>query len=195
MGFIDRILKQIFPDNTAPNQVILHEVIFRSEKEKLEYQKWKAEGQAAYWLGELAKAYHFTKLEMSPRFQVHILELPYSNGFAIDYSDEIGKSNFIFLFDYLKEKIMALDYHPSGSDRKMIRKNEVVEMREKHYLKPKPGNNPEQANQRYGNVLIEWIAFNDKPDRLKLVANIYQDRQFTSAKGFDELIHAIFSQG
>jgi hypothetical protein len=60
-----------------------------------------------------------------------------------------------------------------------------------HYLKPHPGQSTVKANQRYGNIMIELVTFNEKPQYIKLMANIYQDRLFTEALNFDDFVRAM----
>jgi hypothetical protein len=60
-----------------------------------------------------------------------------------------------------------------------------------HYLKPQPGNDPNIANQRYGNILIEMVQYDDKPQFIKFMANVYQDRLFTQAGQFEDLMHTL----
>ena len=48
------------------------------------------------------------------------------------------------------------------------------------------------ANQKFGNILIEKTEIDRKPSYLKLMANVYQDRLYSEAKPFSELIEQLF---
>ncbi|MFT6053161.1 MAG: hypothetical protein ACJAS3_000119 [Roseivirga sp.] len=50
-----------------------------------------------------------------------------------------------------------------------------------------------KTNQLYGNILIEYVMIVRKPSYIKLMANIYQDRMYSEALAFDELIEKLFT--
>jgi hypothetical protein len=191
MSFIDNLMNKLFPQKGKINEVLVHEVIKRSDKEKADFEEWKAGGEGKQWLEEFSRAYNFTKLDIQSEWSILIHQSPYSNGFALDYKPIFSKAHFQHFFDLLKERVLALNYRPSGSDRRIIQKENYIETREMHYLKPHPGESTVKANQRYGNIMIEHVSFNEKPQYIKLMANIYQDRLFTEAKNFDDFIRAI----
>jgi hypothetical protein len=65
---------------------------------------------------------------------------------------------------------------------------------DKFYLKP-PLRQPIQhdlISQLYGNILIEKIAVNNKPNYLKFLATFYSDRLYQEPNPFDELLDRIF---
>ena len=188
-------MAKLFPQKGKINEVLVHEVIKRSDQEKANFEKWKAGGDAKQWLEEFSRAYNYTKLDIQSECNILIHQTPYSNGFALDFKPSFTKAEFQHFFDLLKERVLALNYRPSGSDRRIIQKENHIEIREMHYLKPHPGKSTVKANQRYGNIMIEHVTFNEKPQYIKLMANIYQDRLFTEALNFDDFVRAMLGVG
>ncbi|MEQ8535197.1 MAG: hypothetical protein RIB86_25295, partial [Imperialibacter sp.] len=100
---------------------------------------------------------------------------------------------FQFLFDYLAEISKTLGYRQVNSDVTITEKNDTIETREKHYLKPPIGTADQLSKQLFGNILVEYIMIDDQPSYIKLLANIYFDRQYEPAEDHRELISHLFS--
>ena len=191
MTFIDRLIDGLFPKKPETNKVLLHENIKRSPADQKAYQQWKEAGEGKRRLEQLVNAWTFTRMQLRADWLIHIHESPYSNGLALDYTGILSKEEFLHLFDYLKECVLRMNYRPNGSDRRILQQENYIEVREMHYLKPYPGTNPEIANQRYGNIHIQHVSYDEKPQFLKLMANVYQDRLFTKAANFQDFMHAL----
>jgi len=191
MTFFDKLMDGLFPKKPQSNKVLVHENIKRTPAEQAAYTLWRSNGEASACMEELFRSWNFTKLDIRSNWLIHLHASPYSNGFALDYPNTLGPENFRHLFDYLKELVLRLPYRPSGSDRRILQQPQYLEVREMHYLKPQPGNDPNIANQRYGNILIEMVQYDDKPQFIKFMANVYQDRLFTQAGQFEDLMHTL----
>jgi hypothetical protein len=191
MNFFDQLISGLFPQKGNTSKALVHEVIKRNEREKQAFKQWKDSGKADERLRQLLKDWSYTRLDIPSEWDITLHESPYSNGFALRFPENMTKEEFIFLFDYLKERVLLLPYRPSGSDRKIIQNANKIETREKHYLKPNPGMDPKKANQRYGNIQIDLLMENDQPTYLRFICNIYQDSLFTKAGDFQELIHKV----
>lgn len=191
MTFFDKLMDGLFPKKPETNKVLVHENIKRSPAEQKSYQRWKESGEGKRRLEQLINAWTFTRMQLRSDWMIHIHESPYSNGLALDYTGMLSTEEFRYLFDFLKECVIRLNYRPNGSDRRIIQQAGHLEIREMHYLKPYPGTNPEVANQRYGNIHIQLVSFDEKPQYLKLMANVYQDRLFTEAVNFEDFMHAL----
>ena len=126
---------------------------------------------------------------------VHILKSQYANGFAISFSEAFTEESFKHSFDWFKERVLELGYKISVADRKISEKNTCEETVEKWYLKPLTEDlETGIANQRYGNITVEKIEIDRKPNYIKFLASIYQDRLYTKALTFEELLENLFKQ-
>lgn len=193
MAFFDQLHKKLFGAGSSDPAPIVHEVIARSEKYLLSYERWKTDGRASKMLSDYSRSYHFKKSALESDPNVHVFASPASNGFALTYSASFEKQDFQFLFDYLAEKSKELGYRLVNSDVKISDKKDFVETKEKHYLKPPLSGDSGPFKQLFGNILVEHVMVDDKPSYIKLLANIYSDRQYEVPEDHRELISHLFS--
>lgn len=193
MAFFDEVFSRLFGRKTPGPAPLVHEPLTRSEGHEEGMASWLAAGGHQDMIEQVSDAYHKKKLGIVSQPEVHLLNSPYSNGFAISYQDEMGRQPFLYLFDYLKDSTLELDYKLSQADRKIMDKGEHEETVEKWYLKPIGKSGKDFADQLYGNVLIEHVAINRKPSYLKLMVNVYQGRPYSQALSFDEFLEKLFN--
>lgn len=192
MSFFDNVVGKLF-GKQSPKTAFIHEVMSRSDKEIEAYEAWKRTEDFECVISDVERGYYLKKQGILSSMEVHLLESKYSNGFAITFNEEFTDENFQHVFDYLKERGLEQGYKLAQADRRILDKDTYEETIEKWYLKP----NGEDlgtgiADQKFGNILIEKVSIDRKPNYLKLMANVYQDRLYTEAKPFSELIELIF---
>lgn len=192
MSFFDDVVGKLFGKQPS-KAAYIHEVLERSEKDLAGYENWLKSELRREVLQEIERAYYLKKQGILSQIDVHLLESKYANGFAISYSDLVGKENFQNVFDYLKEQVLKHGYKIAQADRRILDKDSHEETIEKWYLKPISEELESKiVNQRYGNVLIEKIEVDRKPSYIKFMANVYQDRQYTIAEPFQDLLDKVF---
>lgn len=143
-------------------------------------------------LSAYGRAYHFKRSGIQSSPNVHVFATKMSNGFALSYSNEFDRQEFQFLFDLLAEKARALGYRLVNSDVQIGEKGDVIETREKHYLKPPQTRGVKKIDQQFGNILVEYVMVNDQPSYIKLLANIYSDRLYKEPDDHQDLIAHLF---
>lgn len=193
MAFFDQVYQQLFGKKTAEDKVLLKEVIVRSEKFKADFDQRILAEDFKQLIQDVYNSYELKQQRISGTPDVHILNSQYANGFAISYNDEISVLDFQFLFDWLSKRTGTLNYHVANSDLVVTEKNNVVESKEKYYLKPKVGMD-KIINQQFGNILIEHITINDRPSYIKYTASIYSDRNYQEPQDFAELTEYLFKE-
>mgnify|MGYP000557190771 FL=1 len=192
MSFFDDVVGKLFGKQPS-KAAYIHEVLERSEKQLANYQAWLHTEEGIDLLKEIERGYYLKKQGMLSEIDVHLLDSKYANGFAISYNENIGKENFRNIFDYLKEKVLENGYKIAQADRRILDKESHEETIEKWYLKPISEElEAGIVNQRFGNVLIEKIDVDRKPSYIKFMANVYQDRQYTEAEPFQDLLDKVF---
>ncbi len=195
--FFKSIIKKLFPQAQAPHlpKVLLNEVLKRNDAYRKAYFDWLNSGDYQAVVHQIQEAYWQKRAKEEGAWQVHLLQMPQANGFAVSYSSLVSPKVFQYFFDFLKDRVLNMNYYLANADKKMIDKGDYVESVEKYYLKPNfdAQNIQEPFEQRYGNVAIDYILINDVPSYIKLTASIYSDRLFTKARPFDELVHHIFA--
>lgn len=192
MSFFDDVVGKLF-GKQASKAAYIHEMLERSEKELEAYELWLAGTEKSDLLKEIERGYYLKKQGILSEIDVHLLDSKYANGFAVSYNQAIGKENFRNIFDYLKDKVLENGYKLAQGDRRILDKENHEETIEKWYLKPISEDLESQlVNQRFGNVLIEKIDVDRKPSYIKFMANVYQDRQYTVAEPFQDLLDKVF---
>ena len=164
----------------------------RSDQEIQQYEAWKVTENANSLIADVERGYFMKKQGIVSAVDVHLLDSQYSNGFAVSFNDQFSPDSFTFVFDFLKERGLEQGYKLSQGDRRILDKETYEETIEKWYLKPIAEDLNGVANQKFGNILIEKTEIDRKPSYLKLMANVYQDRLYSEAKPFSELIEQLF---
>jgi len=191
MSFFDDVVGKLF-GRQSPKAAFVHEVLKRSDQEIQQYEAWKVTENANSLIADVERGYFMKKQGIVSAVDVHLLDSQYSNGFAVSFNDQFSPDSFTFVFDFLKERGLEQGYKLSQGDRRILYKETYEETIEKWYLKPIAEDLNGVANQKFGNILIEKTEIDRKPSYLKLMANVYQDRLYSEAKPFSELIEQLF---
>lgn len=192
MSFFDNVVGKLF-GKQSPKTAFIHEVMSRSEREIEAFETWKKTEECESLISDIERGYYLKKQGIASSIEVHLLESKYSNGFAVTFNREFTEENFQHVFDYLKARGLEQGYKLAQADRRILDKDTYEETIEKWYLKPNGSDlGTGIADQKFGNILIEKVAIDRKPNYLKLMANVYQDRLYTEARPFSELIELIF---
>ncbi len=194
-NFFDDFLKNVFGSpEKAPMKVRENFVIKYSEYEDL--SKWIGSEESERLFALIYKNYHFKRTGINDSPQVHVFDSPYANGFAVSYEPPFDQKSFSRLFLAFSERILALGYEQVSLDRKFEEIDDQVKVSEKFYFKP-PLRLPaggELISQLYGNVALEKVSVDNKPNFIKLLATVYSDRLYQDAKPFDQLMNRIFEK-
>lgn len=193
MAFLDNILNQLFPDREDKRKVQVLEELRRSENYLAAYQSWKESPEAEELVKAVERSYYLKKNQIQGNYAVHLFQSPAANGFALTHHPSLSPRTFQFLLDFWRDRVLALGYRLANTDRQIREKEQFVETIEKHYLKPPLSKNTAQAEQRFGNVLLEYVLVDQQPSYLKVMVTIYSDRLFTEAQPFDDLLEHLFS--
>jgi hypothetical protein len=191
--FLDDLFKKIFPPSDQIPMNLRENIVLKSN-ELEESEKWARTEDGKELFAKLYKNYHFKKAGINDSPQVHVFDSQYAKGFAITFEEPLTEKTFDLIFLAFAHRVLALGYYQVSLDRKMEEINEQVKISDKFYLKP-PLRQPIQhdlISQLYGNILIEKIAVNNKPNYLKFLATFYSDRLYQEPNPFDQLLDRIF---
>jgi hypothetical protein len=191
-SFIDDILGKLFPKKSAPMNV--KENFSQSEGEKDMVANWMESEEGMAMLKLINKNYHFKKSGITGSPEVHILNSPYANGFAVSFETPLDEKTFSHLFFAFGRRMLDLGYNRVSLDRKMEEIQENVRTTEKQYFKPPLSSTDfsQKIDQMFGNVSIEKVNINDKPSFLKVLVTVYSDHLYQNAKPFDQFIDDLF---
>ncbi len=192
---IDKLINNLFKESSGSG-IILHEVISRSEKYNQAYEQWENSERQQFQVKEIHKAYSLKLLDVeNSNLPIHILETSGSNGFAIGYNSKTFQPlQFQYMFDFIAQRTHEIGYKYMNSDATIVEKvNGKMELREKHYLKPRIKDLETPRAQLFGNILIEHVMINDVPNYISVQANTYHGRSYAPAQQFTVLFDALFS--
>ena len=149
----------------------------------------------ARFLGELSKSYYNKKAGISGPLELLEEVQPGVNGLAV-ICNEFETDFFRIFIDHVKELIRAEGYYLYTSDARLIDRDGVEILAERHYLKPSvPLQDEGPTPQVFGNITLEYIMRHGRADHLKIVRTYYSDRNFAEPRSFDELIDLISEIG
>ncbi|MFT4770364.1 MAG: hypothetical protein ACJAZC_001854 [Cryomorphaceae bacterium] len=194
--FVERILKKLFKekeDSPMEDLAPVVEKLSRGAKFLYDFQDWKESDRGVTVLSRLAGLNQdSTDGVESDLFHIH--KTPQANGFFFDDRTGVEAGEFSFVLDHFKERALEEGYTVYTSEKRYQEKSDSVQVIERHYLKPTLDRSLKiPIDQRYGNILMEYVAYNDKPAYLKVMVSCYSDRNYSVALDFQELAPKLFS--
>ncbi|HKK39042.1 MAG TPA: hypothetical protein VJ949_06475 [Cryomorphaceae bacterium] len=194
--FVDRMLKKLFGEKEESSQeemAPVKEKLTRGEKFLFEFQEWKDSNRSAAVLSRLSSLHHDVRNGRETDL-LHIHKTPQANGFFFDQRTGVEAEEFSFVLDHFKERALEEGYTIYTSEKRYQEKSDYVQEVERHYLKPTIDPSMETPiDQRYGNILLEYVAYNNNPAYLKVMVSCYSDRNYTEALDFQVLAAKLFS--
>lgn len=181
-------------EQSSPSNPLIHEMIKREEVEIKDFNYWKntlVRRRLIDWLNDQYAIYLIRPNDIDEALD--FLDSPSSKGFVIHFfRTQYSRRDVTHFFDYLKERVLELDYRVQISDTRTYNRENWVETVERHYLKPKPDfERKGKINQQFGNVTIEFELRNDAVYNLKFRATSYKDHLFKDAREFKELMQLV----
>ena len=87
-----------------------------------------------------------------------------------------------------------MGYRRVSLDRKIEEVHDLVRVTEKYYFKPplSAADLDNKIDQLFGNISLEKIYLNNKPNFLKVLVTVYADRLYLKAAPFDRFMDQLF---
>jgi len=195
MSLIDRLLKDLFPERetttkTSPiKEVLVKEMIKRNQVFLDGYEAWKA---AEMQMGVLAHLKEASEIKYSnPDAEVNFFHYRdvQSNGFYFHGEAPWTAEDYSYLIHHFIDVLKKEEYYLNNAKREVVEEEKQLKTVEHFYLKPKLKYRREVPyEQLYGNVEIEHRLVEDKTNLVKVMVNVYNDRNFKKAADFEELL-------
>lgn len=193
--FVDQLLNKLFGSSKKdePQEApVISEKLIRKPDYLDRYLEWLDSNRYAAVLLRLKSLHAEADRENVEHF--HIYRSPQANGFFFDENTGVNQEEFSFLLDHFRDATLDEGYRLYTSDTKLTEKSNSVQKIERHYLKPAPAKEMSlPMNQRYGNVLMEYVSYNERPAYLKVMVSCYSDRNFTEALPYAQIAKKLFS--
>ncbi|MEO1258326.1 MAG: hypothetical protein AAFZ15_06000 [Bacteroidota bacterium] len=182
-------------EKSSPSKPLIHEAIKRNEKELEKYAAWKTSLEHRRTIDWLIDQYAIWQvLPDDIHESILFLNTPSSKGFAIHFDNgKISPDQSGHLLDFIKEKVLALNYRPQVSDTRTWSEKKVVKTVDRYYLKPRTSKTPDgRIKQIFGNITLELLYKDNEPFNLKFRATAYNDRLYHPPQDFQVLMNGIF---
>ena len=196
MTLINRLLQQLFPANEIEEnplkEVLVREMIKRNQVFLDEYELWKEAKLNEEMIAQIQAAR--TARDENPTASINYYRHAenMSNGFYVQASAEWNTTDYSFLVQWFIDKIITLDYYVNNATREAVVENGELTTVEMFYLKPKLKYRMEMPyNQLFGNIIIEHIIKDEQSSLVKLMANVYSDRNFKDPYNFEDLLNEL----
>jgi len=123
-------------EHSSKTVPLLHDQIIRKEEEIATYEKWKTSHVKNQLLNWIETAYGlFIKEGATVDKSIIFLDTISSKGFAIYFSNlRYTPQEATHFFDFLKEKVLELNYRSANADIRTYTKDTIVESLAKYYL-------------------------------------------------------------
>lgn len=197
MTFWDQI-KNIFQraEESSPTDPTVHELIERSPEDEAAYERWKRTAGPRRLMDWIVNQYYRDRDGLGSDDTIGFLRTNSTEGFVIYFRDmNYGPDEIAHFFDYLRERVLTLNYRPDISDRRIFPRRDWIETRERHYLKPRLDLSAPKLDQAFGNVMIEYELRDDQPHNLRLRATVYSDALYAEGRSFGGLLEVLAAEG
>jgi hypothetical protein len=193
MTFLDDIINKLFPGRANERPVAVQEELHRSSNYLKTYDEWKNSPEAADLLRRVENSFRMKESQVEGLYPIHLFNSAAANGFALSYHPTISRQEFHYLMDFWRDRVLAMGYRLANTDRQIREKETYIQTTEKHYLKPPLSRGKTIAEQRYGNILLEYVLIDNEPSYLKVMVTTYTDHLYTKAESYDELLEMLFA--
>lgn len=168
----------------------------RTEKETRDYEKWKNTPTVAKMLFYLSE--ECQKHQTNPKKThdgIDFYTTASARGFRLHPAlTRFSDANVKFLFEFLKDRLVALDYCATVSETSVFKRGDYwVETIHRHVLKPTHAPNCYAENPLSGfdQIMVELLLKDDKLCSLRLEASIIDSDMPRSTDDFANLIQLL----
>ncbi|MFN2422930.1 MAG: hypothetical protein ABR572_04070 [Cryomorphaceae bacterium] len=197
-NFFSNVVDRLFgksDDGGSDKVPFVSEQLSRSARFKAAFAEWRNSERFSEVLDTLRREHHEAKKLGLAHQAFQLYETPQSNGFYFNAATGLAPEEFAYLLEHFREVTEGLGYRQQIADRRMSERGADVHATERIYLKPDllAGFDP-PLDQLYGNVHLELVLLNEQPSYLKVMAHVYQDRNYKSPRSFDGFTEKLFAE-
>lgn len=173
---------------------VKQEMLVRGVRYKSDYHLWLEQSKQTELLKTIYISFVLRKMNITGDIPIHSYSERESSYLVLHYIDPIGKANFSYLFDYLKDRTIKLGYMLYLSDKQVVERNGYIERTERHLLRPQqsPIFLSEHPEQLYGNIAFNLIYINDRPLYISVVSSFVLEKAYNQAFSFDDFAEVLF---
>ena len=134
----------------------------------------------------------FSNIDPSPSYQ--IMNSPINRGIILYCNEfQISDSHWKGIYFYLIQSALDLGYSLQKGEVRTMEESGSLSLRYFTYVKPKISFRvTKPQNQLYGNLTFELFFVNDQIQKLKILSNVYQGRDYELPLLFEDFFAQIF---
>jgi hypothetical protein len=189
------LFNKLFPSYAIKNttdQPAQNQPLIREDSFKKEFDLWKHSPAREGIFGQILESY-LTRSTKEFTHQIALYAAPGAIGLTIKMPEQTDLKIYRFLLDYLRERVMMLQYRLySSSIEEVADANELRYFYERHYLKPSILNENYPIDQLYGNIMLELEYESDEVRYLKVMSTYHTGYNYKPPLGFDALVQYLF---
>ncbi|RAU81933.1 hypothetical protein [Pontibacter arcticus] len=165
----------------------------RSSGFRAGYQAAVTSGAIPQLAASFFKTFHYQLAGLPTNLRVQYMTEGNRQSLILFYDTTIKPTDFLYLFEYLKEQVLLQEYTMHCADKRELQHERYTEQVEKYLLVPpaKDVAGTSLFNQRYGNIALDYVKVNNKPGYIRLSANAYTDPYFSEVLTFTDLIEKV----
>jgi hypothetical protein len=190
MDWFDQMRNKLFGEPVERSGHLHHGPLERGEGFMQRYQDWLRSNERRDLLAHFREM--LTQEQRSADTALHLFANQQATGMQIKRPKGSEPPVLQYLQEEFKNRVLAEGYRMHLADQK-ISPDGVH--RERYYLKPAITGSSTQPplDQRYGNILVEtWGDDAGKPEHLKVMITVYNDRLYSPAESGMALINSLF---
>jgi hypothetical protein len=193
MSIIWKLKKWLKP--ISPETRVDKKVLVRHEAYKFSYRKWLNTSKKEDILNRLHNSFMLRQLGVAGETPIHYNQTRKSHSLLIHYIDMIGKDQFSFLFDYLKDRTIKLGYHVYAADKQTVEREGFTDSMERYVLKPAVHifSVNEKASQLYGQITLYNHIIDGRPVYIRLLIEHLDQNSFEKPHLASDLIEFVLA--
>ena len=194
MNFVENVLNKLFPDSKTSVTSFIEETLNRNTHERLSYYNWYHSDAPKRLDESVYLAYFLKKRGINTSLNLQLFHSCFVNAISVSGKEVFKNPDFQHYFDYLKNNFLKLGYVLEYAGREVNDHPAYVETIERYYLTfPENLKIGGRRYQLYGNILLEQVQLDDRPDYIKIMANHHPENEdYFPPLAFDELMEKLF---
>ncbi len=188
---VNQLISKLFrrPSNGLAKIPVVSESLERTKKDEWNYCEWLSTGKHRIHLQRIRQAIREKQAGIEPSMEIYLHESNTANGFFFCQRSGFSGECLGYMLEYFKDKVLEQPYYLNNKTRQYEEEPDRIKTTEMYYLKPSLKFQMERpVKQLFGNIHLEFVQFNDKPEYLKVMVTTYNDRNYQEAFSFEEFL-------
>lgn len=199
MTLLKRLFGELFTKTedkeNDEDSLLLKESIEHTEFFLREYEQWRAAELHIGLLDHLWEQKIIRDSNPNAELNFHQYASQASNGFYFLGEEPWSNKDYSFIIEYFSSILLSEGYRLNNSSREVRESKGVLNTLERYYFKlPLSSRLEKPYEQSWGNIVIHQKLTDERTTFVKVMANIYSDRNYQAPKAFDTLVEKLLTR-